>query len=104
MSNSWDEMRKAKEEAFFKKQNDEALIRVQRRAVNQPRLSPITGKPMEQITVMGVVLDRCTESGGVWLDAGELEQLINISKGVQAETESDGGWIDSFFDFLKPKK
>ena len=44
------------------------------------RLSPITGKEMEQEVISGVVIDKCTESGGIWLDAGELEQLIEASE------------------------
>jgi Zn-finger nucleic acid-binding protein len=35
---------------------------------------------MEQIVAFGAVLDRCTSSGGIWLDAGELEQVINAAK------------------------
>ena len=32
---------------------------------------------MEQICAVGVVLDRCVETGGIWFDAGELEQVAN---------------------------
>jgi Zn-finger nucleic acid-binding protein len=41
--------------------------------------SPVTGKPMNQDTVMGVAFDRCPESGGVWFDALELKRLIDSS-------------------------
>lgn len=43
-------------------------------------ISPIDGSPMKQITRFGIELDVCTGSGGVWLDKGELEKLIQFVK------------------------
>jgi Zn-finger nucleic acid-binding protein len=77
MTDSWDERRKAQEESYFEQANKEALARLARRKDQPARLSPATGAPMEQITLMGVVIDCCPASGGVWLDAGELEQLTH---------------------------
>lgn len=79
MSDSWDEMRRAKEEQYFHNQNEAALKRLSDRAAEKPRLSPVTGKPMKQVTLMGTVIDQCEESGGIWLDKGELEELIKAS-------------------------
>lgn len=42
--------------------------------------SPIDGSPMKQINRFGIELDVCPTSGGVWLDRGELEKLINFVK------------------------
>ncbi len=95
MSDAWDDKRKAQEEEFFDKANKQALERI-RKQRNEARLSPITGKPMEQMTVMGVVIDRCQDSGGIWLDAGELDQLIKASQG-QASGE---GWMSQFLGQL----
>jgi uncharacterized protein len=40
-------------------------------------VSPIDGKsPMQQIVRDGIEIDRCPVSGGIWLDAGELEKLL----------------------------
>ena len=81
MSNPLDKMRKAKEESYFDKKNKEALARLTKnKEANKPRLSPVTGKEMEQSVLNGVVIDKCAESGGIWLDAGELEQLIEASE------------------------
>lgn len=112
-SSSWDARRRATEEAFFEKANQEALARLRKREGSQskPRLSPITGKPMEQLTIMGVVIDRCPESGGIWLDAGELEQIVEASKGNALNVSESTGdpvstgssWLDSFFGALKRK-
>ena len=88
MTNSWDDMRRAKEESYFDKKNREALERMSSKKTDKPRLSPVTGEAMEQIVINGVVVDRCPTSGGVWLDAGELEQLMNVQK-ESATGESD---------------
>ncbi len=42
--------------------------------------SPIDGSPMKQINRFGIELDVCPTSGGVWLDRGELEKLIQFIK------------------------
>jgi len=40
-------------------------------------VSPMDGKtPMQQIVRDGIEIDRCPVSGGIWLDAGELEKLL----------------------------
>lgn len=81
MGNSWDDMGKAKEESYFDKKNKEALARLAKKKENEkPRLSPISGKEMEQVVMSGVIVDKCVDSGGIWLDAGELEQLIEASE------------------------
>ena len=40
--------------------------------------SPIDGSPMRQVRRFGIELDVCPTSGGVWLDRGELEKLIQF--------------------------
>jgi Zn-finger nucleic acid-binding protein len=79
MSDSWDDRRRAQEDGYFEKVNKESLARLARKK-QEARLSPVTRKSMEQIVAFGAVLDRCTSSGGIWLDAGELEQVINAAK------------------------
>ncbi|MEZ4753347.1 MAG: zf-TFIIB domain-containing protein [Bdellovibrionota bacterium] len=49
---------------------------------------------MSQKTYMGVVIDVCDQSGGIWLDAGELEQIIQLAKESQ---DSDENWLTKFF-------
>jgi|GEM_PF-653844 len=104
-SDSWDDRRRAQEEAFFAQQNNEALARIQaRKSEEKPRLSPITGKPMTQRTVMGVVVDQCDDSKGIWLDAGELEQ---IAEAMSAHTKGDdtnkkpSDWFSGFSSLLR---
>ncbi len=42
--------------------------------------SPIDGSPMRQIQRYGIEIDVCPTSGGIWLDKGELEKLMNLLK------------------------
>lgn len=98
MSNAWDDMRKAKEAAYFASKEQEALERL---AAKSQRMSPITGEPMEIVTLNGVHIDRCPTSGGIWLDAGELERLMQIAhdQGVHDATQEGQvqNWLLGFF-------
>jgi Zn-finger nucleic acid-binding protein len=84
MSDSWDERRRAQEEGYFDNLNKQTLARLAAKKGQPARSSPVSGKPMELVTVMGVVVDRCVDSGGLWLDAGELEQLMEAAKNSSA--------------------
>ena len=97
MSNAWDDMRRAKEDSYFASKEKEALERL---ATKKQKLSPVTGAPMEHVMVHGVNVDRCPTSGGIWLDAGELEHLMQIAhdQGIK-DASSEGqaqSWIVSF--------
>lgn len=93
-SDSWKKMERAKEDAYFEKQNQEALKRFGNKG--KPRLSPITGKPMEEVTFMGVAIDQCPDSGGIWLDAGEFEALLGAAK----SQDTEAAWLTNFFQGL----
>jgi len=53
-------------------------------------VSPIDGKtPMQQLVRNGIEIDRCPVSGGVWLDAGELEKLLSaVQQALHEDRES----------------
>jgi hypothetical protein len=38
---------------------------------------PKCGSDLDQEEFHGVTIERCPEDGGIWLDAGEVEQLID---------------------------
>ncbi len=42
---------------------------------------PKCGMPLIEIDSHGISVDKCSECDGVWLDAGELEQVANMEKG-----------------------
>ena len=100
MSDAWEAMKNAKEGSYFEKKNKEALERLkQKKDEAKPRLSPITGEPLVEEVLHGVVIDRCPTSGGIWLDAGELEELAEVL--AQAEGAKEGSAISNFFKTLK---
>ena len=40
--------------------------------------SPIDGTPMRTVKRYGIEIDVCPTTGGIWLDRGELEKLVEI--------------------------
>ena len=40
--------------------------------------SPIDGTPMRTVRRYGIEIDVCPTTGGIWLDRGELEKLVDI--------------------------
>jgi Zn-finger nucleic acid-binding protein len=42
--------------------------------------SPIDGAQIRQINRHGIEFDACPETGGVWLDRGEVEKLVALVK------------------------
>jgi hypothetical protein len=74
------------EQDYFKQKDLELLAELReksaatRQAETQARKSPITGEPMIQKSFHGVTIDVCPTSGGVWLDAGELEMLMKVNQ------------------------
>lgn len=89
------------EDSYMEERNREALKRLAERkkaAENEkPRPSPITGEPMEPEVIHGVVVDRCPSSRGIWLDDGELEQLIDIHLKLALERRKDEGLFSRLF-------
>ena len=84
MSDSFDDRRKALEEEYFRRKEQESLekLRQQMQAETANREAdaasfkcPKDGGVLAQVAFEGVQIDRCATCGGVWLDAGELEQL-----------------------------
>jgi hypothetical protein len=97
MSDGLDERRKALEESYFENENKQKLEELSRKGAGH-RLSPVTGKPMVREVIHGVTVDRCEDSKGIWLDAGELEELLQVL-GTKAKEGTDG-WITTFFGRL----
>lgn len=99
MTDAWDDMKRTKEEEFFQKQNKELLSHLKANKGTQPRLCPADGQALSQLTVMNVQIDQCPKCHGVWLDAGELETLLNKSA-EKASVES----ANAISEFLKAIK
>ena len=102
MNDSFKKRGKAQEDSFFEKQNKEALARLKEKGDEKPRISPITGEPMERVIIMGVTVDKCKDSGGIWLDDGELEEILRLSKEEQ-EGASGSSWFEKFVGAISSK-
>jgi hypothetical protein len=98
MSDELKRREQAIEDAYFQKRDAEALARLAAKKNEGTRNSPITGKPMAQRAIHGVVIDQCEDSGGIWLDAGELEQIISALNSQQE------GALSRFFSAVLDKK
>lgn len=97
MSDGFDERKKALEEGFFEKVNKQKLEDLSKKGTGH-RMSPVTGKPMIREVIHGVSIDRCEDSKGIWLDAGELEELVNVLS--SKEKDESVGWMTTFLGRL----
>jgi hypothetical protein len=86
---------RAKEDIFFAERDRLLLERLRAQlckvdnagaALHCPKCPGI----LESYTFQGFALDRCHECGGIWLDNGELEEIVRkISRGPL------GAWLDT---------
>lgn len=87
-------MERAQEDIFFAERDRELIdkLRAQLQKANKQGGAPHCPKcpgSLESYTFQGFMLDRCHDCGGVWMDRGELEDVVRkISRGPL------GAWID----------
>lgn len=93
-----DEKPSRNEEEYFARQNADA-VRVMRAKLDEERARsksvkncPKCAVALVESEVEKVKLDSCPQCNGVWLDAGELEQLQAVNAGRGAT----GGVLASF--------
>jgi len=94
MTDAFKDREAALEGEYFRRKEQEDLARLRAKMQQESRDStqlrcPRDGGEMVTVTIENVQVDRCTQCGGMWLDAGELEQL----------THRDAG--DGFFDRMR---
>ena len=93
-----------KEEEYFKRLEFEKKVRLEQErqkafAESEKRRlkdlhfmhCPKCGMNLVEINYQGITMDKCSACEGVWLDAGELEQVVGKEKSV----------LDSFFRVFK---
>jgi uncharacterized protein len=97
MSDAFDKRRQGLEEEYFHRKNKEAIERLREKmkvgeeakaAGTSSMLCPRCGGSLKESKFESVSIDTCEKCGGVWLDAGELEQLTKHQK---------GGWLSGLF-------
>ena len=92
---------RAKEDIYFAERDRELLekLRSQLRkieTVEAPRSCPKCPGRLQGYTFEGYVLDRCDECGGIWLDRGELEGIVQ-----KIRKSPLGGWLDTLTERIK---
>ena len=97
VANKWDERKKAKEDEYFVKQERELLAKLKLKQEAEAKeaakkashmVCPKCGAPLKERSFQKILIDQCTGCGGIWLDAGEMEQV--------AEKEG-GSWLGKFW-------
>jgi len=97
VANKWDERKKAKEDEYFVKKERELLakLKAKQEAENKEAAKkaasmrcPKCGEPLKERSFHKIQIDQCTGCNGIWLDAGELEQV--------AEKEN-ASWLGKFW-------
>ncbi len=103
MSSSWDDRKKALEEDYFRRKEQEAIerMRARRAAEEQGEQAQVSAMQcprcdgtLEELVYEGVLIDRCNKCSGVWLDAGELDLL------TQEEASGGGGVLGRWWKSL----
>lgn len=97
MANKWDERKKAQEDEYFVKKERELVAKMRAKQEAEAKevakkasymKCPKCGEDLKERSFQKIVIDQCTGCNGIWLDAGELEQV--------AEKE-EGSWLGKFW-------
>ncbi len=89
MAEGLDDRRKALEEEYFRRKEQETLDKMREQMAAEAAAAaapkcPRCGVALTEVEHEGVKIDRCPNCHGIWLDAGELEQL---------RKRDEGGWF-----------
>jgi uncharacterized protein len=97
MANKWDERKKAQEDEYFVKKERELLAKLKAKQESEAKAGaektasmrcPKCGEPLKSRNFQKIEIDQCTGCNGIWLDAGEMEQV--------AGKENDS-WLGKFW-------
>ena len=97
MANKWDERKKAQEDEYFVKKERELIAKIKEKQEAEAQATakgafdmkcPKCGETLKERTFQKIVIDQCSGCHGIWLDAGELEQV--------AEKEG-ASWLGKFW-------
>ncbi len=91
MTDAWDERKKALENEFFHKKEQETLAKMKQDKIEEACLGhcPKCGKIIESTVFHGVSMDRCGGCGGVWLGPNDFKILA---------AKDHRSWFERWFD------
>lgn len=96
MANDLEERGQALENEYFHRQEKELLAKMKAKLESENGVHvsikcPRDGSTnLKEVDFEGVKIDMCDECGGVWLDGGELAQIMN-------KDEDKGSWLGRLF-------
>ena len=98
MSEIWDDRRKALEDEYFRRKDREALEKLRaemaaeaaRKERGAAMPCPRCDGTLMEVDHEDVKVDRCSKCKGLWLDAGELEQLC--------KRDDSGTWLSRMWE------
>ena len=99
MADIFEERRRGLEEDYFRRKDKESLDKLRAALVEEARAHggdvvtmdcPRCAGKLHEVVYDEVRVDRCDTCAGVWLDAGELEQII-------AQENTAGRWFRVFW-------
>jgi Zn-finger nucleic acid-binding protein len=97
MANKWDERKKAQEDEYFVKKEKEQLAKLKAKQEAEAKEAakkatymrcPKCGESLKARKFQKIEIDQCSGCGGIWLDAGELEQVAD---------KEEGSWLGRFW-------
>jgi uncharacterized protein len=97
MANKWNERKKAQEDEYFVKKERELLAKLKAKEEAETKESlqktchmrcPKCGEPLKARSFQKIEIDQCTACNGIWLDAGELEQVAG---------KEESSWLGKFW-------
>lgn len=97
MANKWDERKKAQEDEYFVKKEKELLEKLRSKQEKEAKASiqetchmrcPKCGATLKERSFQKTLIDQCEGCHGIWLDAGELEQIAG---------KEDASWLGKFW-------
>ncbi len=98
MSVELEDRGKALEDEYFHRQEQELLAKMKAKLESETEVVVKAKCPqkgcdcdMKEVDFEDVKIDVCDTCGGVWLDAGELAQIMN-------KEQNKSGWFSRLFD------
>ena len=90
MANKWDERKRAQEDEYFVKKERDVLAKLKAKQETETCYMhcPKCGAPLKQRSFQKIEIDQCTGCNGIWLDAGELEQVVG---------KEESSWLGKFW-------
>ena len=101
MANKWDERKKAQEDEYFVKKEKELIEKLKAKQEGEKKAQlreasrmrcPKCGEPLKERSFQKILIDQCTGCGGIWLDAGELEEVAG---------REEGGWLGKLWQKME---